>query len=255
MRRYLVGGNWKSNGSLEFVKTFPKEVLNKLKFDPNRVEIVVAPTALHVQGVQQACDPKIHVATQNLSLTGNGAYTGELSAEMIKDMGIRWTLTGHSERRSLYHETDDEVGLKTKRALDFGFSVLACIGEKIEEREGGKTKDVNERQLNAIREHCEDWSQIVIAYEPVWAIGTGKTATPEIAQETHAQIREWLGKNVSKEARDSVRILYGGSVTDANAMDLIEQKDIDGFLVGGASLKPAFDTIVTAANTHHPKQF
>ena len=127
-------------------------------------------------------------------------------------------------------------------------TVLACIGELLEEREGGKTKDVNERQLNAIREHCDDWSKIVIAYEPVWAIGTGKTATPEIAQETHAEIREWLASACGADAAQSVRILYGGSVTDANAAELIAMPDIDGFLVGGASLKPAFDVIVSACN-------
>ena len=127
---------------------------------------------------------------------------------------------------------------------------MACIGELKEEREGGITRQVNERQLNAIREHCDDWSNIVIAYEPVWAIGTGLTATPEIAQETHAEIREWLATNVSAEARDSVRILYGGSVSEKNAADLISQEDIDGFLVGGASLKPAFHDIVAAAHNH-----
>merc|ERR1719223_966367 len=133
-------------------------------------------------------------------------------------------------------------------------TVLACIGELLDERESGKTKVVNESQLNAIREHCDDWSKIVIAYEPVWAVGTGKTATPEIAQDTHAEIRQWLASNVSAEASNSVRILYGGSVSDANAADLIAQPDIDGFLVGGASLKPAFHTIVEACNNHHQNQ-
>ena len=246
MRRYLVGGNWKCNGTLSFAKSFPAEVLNNLKFDPSKVEVVVAPTALHIPAVQSVLKNNVNVATQNVSLTGNGAYTGELSVEMIKDMGIQWTLTGHSERRTLYHETDKDVAKKTKVALDAGFTVLACIGEQLAERESGQTKVVNERQLNAIREEVEDWSKVVIAYEPVWAIGTGKTATPEIAQETHAEIREWLGKNVSKEAQDSVRILYGGSVTDKNASDLIKMEDIDGFLVGGASLKPAFTDIVNA---------
>eukprot|EP00355_Strombidium_rassoulzadegani_P000613 CAMPEP_0168612854 /NCGR_PEP_ID=MMETSP0449_2-20121227/3139_1 /TAXON_ID=1082188 /ORGANISM="Strombidium rassoulzadegani, Strain ras09" /LENGTH=201 /DNA_ID=CAMNT_0008653447 /DNA_START=29 /DNA_END=634 /DNA_ORIENTATION=- len=201
MRRYMVGGNWKCNGTLAFSKSFPAEVLNGLKFDPSKVDVVVAPTALHLSTVQSVVKNNVHVATQNLSLTGNGAFTGELSAEMIKDMGISHTLTGHSERRTLYHETDQDVAKKTKTALDHGFTVLACIGELLEHRESGKTREVNERQLNAIREHCEDWSKIVIAYEPVWAIGTGKTATPQIAQETHAEIREWLGKNVSKEAQ------------------------------------------------------
>jgi len=184
-------------------------------------------------------------------MSGNGAFTGELSLEMLDELDIHWTLTGHSERRSLYKESDSDVGLKTKRALEHNFNVIACIGEYLEEREAGKTKDVNTRQLNAIREHVDDWSNVVIAYEPVWAIGTGKTATPEIAQETHAEIREWLGKNVSKEAEQQTRILYGGSVTEKNASDLISMEDIDGFLVGGASLKPAFKDIVDACSAHH----
>ena len=201
LRRFLVGGNWKSNGSIAFSKSFPKDVLNKLKFDPSKVEVVVAPTALHVGAVAGGINNDVQVSTQDISLTGNGAFTGQHSAEMIKEAGINWTLTGHSERRTIYGETDQDVAAKTKRALDHGISVIACIGELLEERESGRTREVNERQLNAIREQCEDWTNIVIAYEPVWAIGTGKTATPEIAQETHAEIREWLGKNVSAEAQ------------------------------------------------------
>ena len=250
MRKLLVGGNWKCNGTAKFAKEFPAQVLNNLKFNPANVEVVVAPTALHIPHVQSVLGNNVHVATQNLSLTGNGAFTGEFSVEMIKDMGISWTLTGHSERRTLFGETDKDVANKTKVAVDSGMTVLACIGELLDERESGRTKEVNTRQLNAIREVCEDWSKIVIAYEPVWAIGTGKTATPEIAQETHAEIREWLVANVSKEAADSVRILYGGSVSDANAADLIKMEDIDGFLVGGASLKPAFHQIVEACENH-----
>lgn len=246
----MVGGNWKCNGNLAFAKSFPKEVLNNLKFDPKKVDVVVAPTALHLSTVQANTSNNVNVATQNLSLTGDGAYTGEFSVGMIKDMGVNYTLTGHSERRTLYHETDKDVAIKTKLAVESGMTVLACIGELLEERESGKTKDVNNRQLNAIREQCDDWSNIVIAYEPVWAIGTGKTATPQIAQETHAEIREWLAANVSKEAAATVRILYGGSVSDANAAELIAMEDIDGFLVGGASLKPAFHTIVDACNAH-----
>jgi triosephosphate isomerase len=253
-RRYLVGGNWKCNGTFSFAKQFSHEVLNALKFDASRVEVVVAPSALHVSTVQANVNSNIQVAVQNLSLTGNGAFTGEISAEQIQEAQLRWAITGHSERRHVFGETDNDVGVKTRNALDKGISVLACIGEKIDEREGGQTRAVNERQLNAIREHVEDWTNVVIAYEPVWAIGTGKTATPEIAQDTHAEIRAWLGTNVSAEARDSVRILYGGSVTDANAAELIGQTDIDGFLVGGASLKPIFHNIVDACNTHHSRQ-
>merc|ERR1712086_220186 len=180
-RRLMVGGNWKCNGTMAFAKTHSTDVLNKLKFDPAKVEVVVAPTALHLSTVMGSVANNVHVATQNLSLTGNGAYTGELSTDMITEAGITHTLTGHSERRTLYGESDQDVALKTKLACDAGLTVLACIGELKEEREGGITRQVNERQLNAIREECGegDWENIVIAYEPVWAIGTGLTATPE----------------------------------------------------------------------------
>jgi len=246
MRKLMVGGNWKCNGTMAFAKSHSTDVLNKMKFDPKKVEVVVAPAALHISAVQAVLKNNVCVATQNLSLTGNGAFTGEFSTDMLVDAGITHTLTGHSERRALYGETDAEVAKKTRVALDANMTVLACIGELLEERESGKTKDVNTRQLNAIRELCDDWSKIVIAYEPVWAIGTGKTATPEIAQETHAEIRAWLKANVSADAAANTRILYGGSVTDGNAAELISMPDIDGFLVGGASLKPAFDVIVSA---------
>lgn len=170
---------------------------------------------------------------------------------MVKDMGVNWCLTGHSERRTLFGESDHDVAVKTKMGLDAGMKVMACIGELLQEREAGKTKETNERQLNAIRELVEDWSDVVIAYEPVWAIGTGKTATPQIAQEAHAQIREWLGKNVSADAEKSVRIVYGGSVNEKNAGVLIAEDDIDGFLVGGASIKPGFKQIVEACNNQN----
>ena len=194
----------------------------------------------------------MHVAAQDVSQYGRGAYTGNITADQLTDANIKWTLTGHSERRTLFGETDQDVALKTKVAVENGLNVMLCIGEQLEERESGKTGEVNARQLQAVVEELTEgqWGNVVIAYEPVWAIGTGLTATPEIAQETHAEIREWLGKNVSKEAAASVRILYGGSVSDANAADLIQKEDIDGFLVGGASLKPAFHQIVAACDEH-----
>jgi triosephosphate isomerase len=139
-KRLMVGGNWKCNGNVDFAKKFPAEVLNNLKFDPSKVEVVVAPAAIHTATVQSVVGNNVNVATQNLSLTGDGAFTGEYSAGMIKDMGIKYTLTGHSERRTLYGETDEEVAKKTKVALDNGFTVLACIGELKEEREGGTTR-------------------------------------------------------------------------------------------------------------------
>ncbi len=184
---------------------------------------------------------------------GFGAYTGEISAQMLLDSGIRWTLTGHSERRvgfGIPGETNDLVGRKTAVAVQAGMSVIACIGEQLADRENGTTMDVCSAQLAAIASQLrhEDWANIVIAYEPVWAIGTGKVATPEQAEETHRQIREWVAANVSSEVAESVRIIYGGSVKGSNCKTLISCANIDGFLVGGASLLPEFVDIIKVSN-------
>ena len=222
MRKLIVGGNWKCNGSLKFLKDFPQQVLDSLKVNHKQVEVVVAPTSSHIYVLQQNLkNPLVQIAAQNISQFKNGAYTGEISAEILNDFGVEWTILGHSERRHVFGESDKVVGEKVKIALDHKLKVMACIGEKLDERESGRTREVNERQLNAIRELVPDWSDVVIAYEPVWAIGTGKTATPEQAQETHEEIREWIAKAVSKEAAETTRIMYGGSVTDKNANDLI----------------------------------
>lgn len=163
---------------------------------------------------------------------------------MIADMGIPWTITGHSERRTIFKETDQQVADKTAYAISKGVSVIACIGELLEERDAGKTLEVNERQLAAIADKVTDWAKVVIAYEPVWAIGTGKVATPQQAQEVHDMLRQWLAKNVGAEVAATTRIIYGGSVKPKNANELAAQPDIDGFLVGGASLKPDFVDVI-----------
>ena len=181
MRKYLVGGNWKCSGDLKFVKEFPATVLNNIKYDPKKVEIVVAPVALHLAAAKENIKNGIHVSAQNLSKFNDGAYTGEISARQVADFGLDWTILGHSERRHIYGETSGDVAEKCVRALEHNINIIACIGEKIEEREAGNTFKVCEEQLSAIREKVDDWSKIVIAYEPVWAIGTGLTATPEQA--------------------------------------------------------------------------
>ena len=247
-RRLLVGGNWKSNGSKKFIQDFSKTVLNNIKYDKKKVEIVVAPVSIHLRDAMESIHNGIHISSQNLSAFDDGAYTGEVSTTQLVDLGIKWTILGHSERRHIFGESNQFVATKVKKADDYGLKIIACIGEKLEERKSGKTMEVCEGQLGAIRDKIEDWSNIVIAYEPVWAIGTGVTATSEQAQETHYEVRNWLEKNVSKEAADKTRILYGGSVTDKNASELIKNPDVDGFLVGGASLKPAFDAIIKACN-------
>jgi triosephosphate isomerase len=183
MRKLLVGGNWKQNGTVKFASEFSQNVLGKIKFDQNKVEVVVAPTALHLLQAKNALGgSNVQVSAQNISQYKNGAYTGEISAEMLKDAQVNWVILGHSERRHVFGESDVVVADKVKMALDHQLKVMACIGEKLDEREGGKTQAVNERQLNAILTKIGgDWSNIVIAYEPVWAIGTGKTASPEQA--------------------------------------------------------------------------
>lgn len=173
-----------------------------------------------------------------------GAYTGEIAADMIADNGIDWVITGHSERRTIFKESDELVAEKTEYAISKGISVIACIGELLEEREAGNTMKVNERQLTAIAAKVSDWSKVVVAYEPVWAIGTGKVATPAQAQEVHKALRSWLAANVSAEVAEATRIIYGGSVKPKNSDELAGQPDIDGFLVGGASLKPDFIAVI-----------
>eukprot|EP01137_Pigoraptor_chileana_P019428 Opistho-2@80459 len=165
---------------------------------------------------------------------------------MAKDNGANWIILGHSERRNIFKESNELVGDKVARVLAAGLKVIACVGELLAERESGRTNEIVFAQLKGIAEKVTDWTNIVVAYEPVWAIGTGKTATPEQAQETHADIRGWFRANVNGAVADSVRIIYGGSVTAGNAAELAKKEDVDGFLVGGASLKPDFVKIFQA---------
>lgn len=212
-----------------------------------RTEVVVAPPALYLHYVRDTLNKGIEVASQNVYDKPNGAYTGEISVEQLKDSNVTWTILGHSERRTILGESDEVVASKTKFAVDGGLSVIWCCGESLEEREAGKTVDVVTKQLDALKAKIgNDWSKIVIAYEPIWAIGTGKVATTEQAQEVHAAIRKWLQEKVDAKAADETRILYGGSVSEKNCKELSKQADIDGFLVGGASLKPAFVDIINS---------
>lgn len=213
----------------------------------SHAEVVVAPPSLYLVAVQEHLKgSKIAVAAQNAYHKPSGAYTGEVSVNMLKDASIPWVVLGHSERRTLFHESDANVAEKTAAALAADLSVILCIGETLEQREANETVNVVVRQLDAVADQVKDWSKIVVAYEPVWAIGTGKVATSEQAQEVHAAIRKWATDKLGKEAADALRIIYGGSVAAKNCKELAQQPDIDGFLVGGASLKPEFVDIVNA---------
>lgn len=232
------------NGSLESTAGLAN-MLNE--GDWSGVDVMCAPSTIHLLSVKsQITNAGVGVAAQNIYCEPKGAFTGETSPDMLVDAGIGWTLLGHSERRWVFGEDDELMTKKVAAAEARGLGVIACIGEKKEEREAGTTMDVCAAQLNAFKAGISDWSKIVIAYEPVWAIGTGLSATPEMAQETHAQIRAWFAANVSQQVADTIRIIYGGSVSAGNCADLGKQTDIDGFLVGGASLKPDFVQIITS---------
>lgn len=209
-------------------------------------EVVVSPPSIYLDYVRQKVQPVIGVSAQNCYKVASGAFTGEISPEMISDMGCDWVIIGHSERRNKFGETDELVGEKVAHALSSGLRVIACLGELLSEREAGKTEEVVVRQFKAIAEKISDWSRMVIAYEPVWAIGTGKVATPQQAQAVHSYLRDVLKQNVNADVAESTRIIYGGSVNATNCRDLAAEADIDGFLVGGASLKPEFAQIVNA---------
>lgn len=249
-RKYFIGGNWKSNLTVSTVESHIQTVLNTLEIHSEKLEVLVAPTFIHLAQVKQLLNPSIHVSAQTCSPEAVGAFTGEISASQLKDFGINWVIIGHSERRTLFGDTDAVIAKKVTQALANGLNIVLCIGENLAEREAGHTFEVLTRHLAAVKDVINDWSKIVIAYEPVWAIGTGRNATPEQAQEAHEFIRSWLGNNINGEVAASTRIIYGGSVTDLNAHDLIVKSDVDGFLVGGASLKPAFKTIVEVSQAN-----
>jgi triosephosphate isomerase len=235
--KFFVGGNWKCNGTHASVEQLVKE-LNDGEV-PTDIDVVVAPPFIFIDWVRANIKPQIKVSAQNCWLTSDGAFTGEISAEMLKDALVPWVITGHSERRSLCGESNRTVGQKTGHALDVGLSVIACVGETLDQRNSGNLYQVLDTQMAALFDNVKDWSKVVVAYEPVWAIGTGVVATPEQAQEVHAYLRKLLTDKLGPRVAEKVRIIYGGSVNDGNCAELARQEDIDGFLVGGASLKGA----------------
>ncbi|KAJ8767565.1 hypothetical protein K2173_017909 [Erythroxylum novogranatense] len=245
---FFVGGNWKCNGTKESISKLVSD-LNNAKLEDD-VDVAVAPPFIYIDQVKASLTSRIEISAQNSWVGKGGAFTGEISAEQLKDIGCKWAILGHSERRHIIGEDDQFIGKKAAYALSQGLGVIACIGELLEEREAGKTFDVCYQQLKAFSDAVPSWDNIVIAYEPVWAIGTGKVATPQQAQEVHIAVRNWLKKNISEEVASKTRIIYGGSVNGGNCSELAKQEDIDGFLVGGASLKgPEFATIVNSVTS------
>ncbi|KAL2508372.1 Triosephosphate isomerase [Forsythia ovata] len=237
-RKFFVGGNWKCNGTIEEVKKIVTTLNEAEVPSEDVVEVVVSPPYVFLSMVKSLLRNDFSIAAQNCWVRKGGAFTGEVSAEMLVNLGIPWVILGHSERRLLLNESNEIVGDKTAYALSQGLNVIACVGETFEQRESGSTLAVVAAQTKAIAERLSIWSNIVLAYEPVWAIGTGKVATPSQAQDVHSELRKWLHDNIGAEVAASTRIIYGGSVNGANCKELAAQPDVDGFLVGGASLKP-----------------
>lgn len=252
-KRAFVGGNWKCNGTLESIAALVKTLNDGGDVGADKsVDVVLAPTALHAGYVKANIRPDFKISSQNLwSAEGYGAFTGELTGAMLADFGMTYSIIGHSERRhKVARETDDVIAAKTVSALNAGLQPIVCVGELLEEREANKATEVVTQQMKAVIDAVpkESWSKIVIAYEPVWAIGTGRTASAEEAEEMHVVIRNLLADALGEDVAESVRIIYGGSVKAANCESLIAMKNVDGFLVGGASLKPEFVDIVRAAS-------
>lgn len=246
-RQFFVGGNFKMNPISRDQKQSIISVLNSADLD-STTEIVVAPPSLYLIPLRDTVRKELQVSAQNCYFKDSGAFTGEISPAQLVDAKIPYVILGHSERRSLFYETSEIVAQKTKAALGAALKVILCVGETLEQREAGQTAAVVEKQLQAVVDVLQesDWSGVVIAYEPVWAIGTGRVATSAQAQEAHADIRKFLSQAVSSAVSENTRIIYGGSVTAANCKELSTQPDVDGFLVGGASLKPEFVDIINA---------
>lgn len=239
MRTPIIAGNWKLNNTISEAIELTKGIMGSVA-DTTDVEIIVAPTFTALAAVYEVIqESTICLAAQDVYWENSGAFTGEISPTMLKDVGCEYVIIGHSERRQFFAETNESVNLKTKAALTTDLKPIICVGEQLEDREAGNTEKIIEDHVSrGIKDlTAEQMLSCVIAYEPVWAIGTGKTATPKQAQEVHAYIRQLISEAYTDEIANQVRIQYGGSVKPDNAAELMEQPDVDGALVGGASLQ------------------
>lgn len=254
-RRTLIAANWKMNGDIALLDSI-LSAIRETELSTNVDTLICPPLTLLSSfdnaGAGSDVNNKVNKGAQNVSQHDSGAYTGEISVDMLKAVDCEYVLVGHSERREIYAETNSIVAEKFVQIARSGMKPILCLGETLNERESEKTENILTEQINAVTaiSNADDWQNAVIAYEPIWAIGTGKTATPEMAQKTHQFIREYLHLNkVTQTISESIQILYGGSMKPANAAQLLAQKDIDGGLIGGASLDPdSFTSILKAAS-------
>jgi len=251
MRKKVIAGNWKMNNNLSESQNLITKLISGLSIEKINCDVIICPpfTSLSEAG-SLIKNTVIKLGAQNMYFEENGAFTGEVSASMLKSAGCEYVILGHSERRTIFGENDQMINKKIKKVLSSDLKPIFCVGETLQEREGNVTKDVIKRQVTeGLKDiSANDMDRIIIAYEPIWAIGTGRTATPEQAEEVHAFIRNMVSKLYSKSVAESLVIQYGGSVKPENAKELLSQKDIDGSLVGGACLKAdSFISIIKAS--------
>eukprot|EP00347_Sterkiella_histriomuscorum_P021198 403334866 len=254
-RKYFLGANWKCNGNTPFVKDIITNLINSFAYDKSKLDLMVLPGLLHISLVQAMVKDGVLVGAQNVSQFESGSYTGEIAAEHIEDYGIEWVLIGHSDRRYQYNDTLEVVARKVKLARESNLGVVLCIGENLQQREQELTNQVIDEQLRTTLDSFNgNWDNVVIAYEPIWAIGTGKIASADQTQEAHEFIRNWIRDNVSAKIAQNIRIIYGGSVTETNCENLIRLSHVDGFLVGSSSIKPGFRDIFETVYAQASKQ-
>ncbi|MCH8326048.1 MAG: triose-phosphate isomerase [Bacteroidetes bacterium] len=250
MRRRIIAGNWKMHNNLSESQNLVTKLVNGLNDQNINREVIICPPFTSLTEVSNLLSgTKIELGAQNMHFENKGAFTGEISADMLKSIGCKYVILGHSERRNIFGETDELINRKIKQALISELTPIFCMGETLEQREDGITNDVIKKQISEGMKGLseEDVNKIIIAYEPIWAIGTGKTATPEQAQEVHKFIRSLLRENFSENSSQNIPVLYGGSVKPDNAEDLLAKEDIDGALVGGACLDvDSFISIINA---------
>ncbi|MDX1590909.1 MAG: triose-phosphate isomerase [Balneolaceae bacterium] len=253
MRQFLIAGNWKMNAGPKEAKKLADQIAGSWANTKLKCEVLICPPFVSIPFVvKRFRDTALKTGAQNVHTEDNGAYTGEISTEMIKELTCEYVIAGHSERRAYFFETNELVAEKAQKIIDSGLKPIVCVGEKLEERKNNTHREVVKEQLLSVinKLDASDAENLVIAYEPVWAIGTGETASPEQAQEMHQFIRELVDKEWGTDASETVRILYGGSMKPANAKDLLTQPDVDGGLIGGASLQEeSFSEIITIAES------
>lgn len=252
MRKLIVAGNWKMNTGIEEGIKLTEEINKYLssKNLPENKKVIIAPPFTHLYPISKIIDPsKIILSAQNCASTENGAFTGEISAEMLQELGVKKVILGHSERRAYFKEDNETLLKKVKIALKYNLDIIFCVGESLEQRENNKHFDVIKEQISEtiFKLDKDEFKKVIIAYEPVWAIGTGKTATPDQAQEIHEFIRNKIKEHYDENIANETTILYGGSCKPSNAKEIFSKKDVDGGLIGGAALKSVdFSKIIDA---------